>query len=88
MSADQAMELLRMLLWNSLLVAGPAVVAALLVGLLVSVFQVATQLQEMTLSYVPKMVAVALVLIVLGPWMIHRMTQFAVSTIQMIPELG
>lgn len=76
------------LLWNSMLVAGPVLAAALVVGLLISVLQVATQLQEMTLSYVPKLLISAFVLIVLGPWMLHRITQFAVEMITTIPTLG
>ena len=88
MGADQALELMNQLLWNSLLVAGPVLVAALAVGLLISVLQVATQLQEMTLSYVPKLLVAVFVLIALGPWMIHQITQFAISSIRMIPELG
>lgn len=88
MGADQALELMNQLLWNSLLIAGPVLIAALGVGLVISVFQVATQLQEMTLSYVPKILAAAFVLIALGPWMMHRISQFATSTIGIIPELG
>jgi flagellar biosynthetic protein FliQ len=88
MGADQALELMNQLLWNSLLVAGPVLVAALAVGLLISVLQVATQLQEMTLSYVPKLLVAVFMLIALGPWMIHHITQFAISSIRMIPELG
>ena len=88
MGADQALELMNQLLWNALLVAGPVLVAALGVGLVISVMQVATQLQEMTLSYVPKLLAAVFVLIMLGPWMIHQITQFATATIGMIPELG
>lgn len=76
------------LLWNAMLIAGPVLAAALLVGLIISVLQVATQLQEMTLSYVPKMLTAAVVLILLGPWMIHRLTQFAVEMIALIPSLG
>ncbi|HEY0959853.1 MAG TPA: flagellar biosynthetic protein FliQ [Novosphingobium sp.] len=76
------------MLWQSMVVAGPILITALVVGLLISVLQVATQLQEMTLSYVPKLFASALVLIVLGPWMMHRVTQFAVSMIAIVPELG
>ncbi|HWE45782.1 MAG TPA: flagellar biosynthetic protein FliQ [Caulobacteraceae bacterium] len=76
------------LLWNAMMVAGPVLVAALLVGVLVSVLQVATQLQETTLSYVPKLVVACLVLIALGPWMIHSITRFAISVIQIIPSLG
>ena len=88
MGADQALELMNQLLWNALLVAGPVLLAALAVGLLISVLQVATQLQEMTLSYVPKLLAAVFVLIALGPWMIHQVTEFALSSIRMIPELG
>lgn len=88
MGADQALELMNQLLWNSLLIAGPVLVAALGVGLAISVLQVATQLQEMTLSYVPKILAAAFVLIALGPWMIHQVTQFAIASIGLIPEMG
>ena len=76
------------LLWNSMLVAGPVLAAALIVGLLISVLQVATQLQEMTLSYVPKLFASAVVLIFLGPWMIGQITHFALEMIALIPSLG
>lgn len=88
MGADRALELMNQLLWTSLLVAGPVLVAALAVGLLVSVLQVATQLQEMTLSYVPKLLAAVFVLIACGSWMMHEVTQFAISSIHLIPELG
>jgi flagellar biosynthetic protein FliQ len=86
--ADDALELMRQLLWNSLVVTAPVLAAALAIGLLVSVLQVATQLQETTLSSVPKLMGAALVLIAVGPWMIHRITQFAIYTIKMIPALG
>jgi flagellar biosynthetic protein FliQ len=85
--ADEAVGLVNQLLWNTVIIAAPVLIAALLVGLLISVLQVATQLQEMTLSYVPKLLVSALVLIALGPWMIGRITQFAISTIQLIPQL-
>ena len=88
MGADQALELLNQLLWNALLVAGPVLLAALGVGLAISVMQVATQLQEMTLSYVPKLLATVFVLMAMGPWMLHQITQFATATLTMIPELG
>jgi flagellar biosynthetic protein FliQ len=76
------------LLWNAMLVAGPVLAAALITGLIISVLQVATQLQEMTLSYVPKLFVSALVLMLLGPWMIERITQFAIRMIAIIPNLG
>jgi flagellar biosynthesis protein FliQ len=86
--ADEAVELMRQLLWNSFVVSAPILGAALAVGLLVSVLQVATQLQEMTLSYVPKLIVAALMLMALGPWMLNRVTQFAIQTFKMIPSLA
>lgn len=88
MDHDQALGLMDLMLWNTMLIAGPVLMAALLVGLSVSVFQVATQLQELTLSYVPKLMASAAVLVVLGPWMLHRLTQFAQQMVLLIPDLG
>lgn len=88
MQIDPALGLMNELLWTCMLVAGPVLAAALLTGLLISVLQVATQLQEMTLSYIPKMFVSAVVLILLGPWMIHRLVQFAFRVIAIIPSLG
>lgn len=88
MEGDAALGLMNELLWTTMLVAGPVLAAALLTGVLVSVLQVATQLQEMTLSYVPKLLVSAAMLIVLGPWMIHRITDFATKMVLLIPGLG
>ena len=88
MEGDATIGLMNELLWSAMLVAGPVLAAALLTGVLISVLQVATQLQEMTLSYVPKLLVAAGVLIVLGPWMIHRITDFAIHMIAVIPDLG
>ena len=88
MGGDAALGLMNELLWNSMLVAGPVLAAALLTGVLISVLQVATQLQEMTLSYVPKLLVSAAVLMLLGPWMVHRITDFAIKMIAFIPDLG
>lgn len=88
MEGERALGLLNDLLWNAMLVAGPVLAAALITGVVISVLQVATQLQEMTLSYVPKLFVSALVLILLGPWMMERITRFAIHMIAMIPDLG
>jgi flagellar biosynthetic protein FliQ len=63
--------------WVALKLAGPILVAGLAVGLVVSVFQAATQIQEQTLAFVPKIAAVIVVLLVLGPWMLATLTDFA-----------
>ena len=88
MGSGRALTFLNEMLWNSLIVAGPILVAILLLGLLVSIFQATTQLQEMTLSFVPKILVTAMMLIALGPWMMGRMTQFATSLYLLIPTLA
>lgn len=70
-----------------MIVCGPVLVAILLVGLIISILQVTTQLQEMTLSYVPKMLVTAGLLILLGSWMMARVTQFAITLYSGIPTI-
>jgi flagellar biosynthetic protein FliQ len=88
MTADLALNFLNDMLWAALLVAAPVLLAMLLVGLLISVVQVTTQLQEVTLSYVPKILVSAFILIAIGPWMMERVTTFATSLYGHIPELA
>ncbi|MBC7768212.1 MAG: flagellar biosynthetic protein FliQ [Phycisphaerales bacterium] len=76
------------MVWTALIVSAPMLGATLLVGLIISVVQVATQIQEITLSYVPKLLAAAIILIVLGGWMLGKLTQFAITLYQTIPSLG
>jgi flagellar biosynthetic protein FliQ len=77
MTPDQALQLMADLLWTGLAIAGPLLLATLVVGLAVSAFQVVTQLQEMSLSYIPKLAVTAAVLLVLGGWMLGLITGFA-----------
>jgi flagellar biosynthetic protein FliQ len=88
MGSDEAIEMLRQMMWRAAEVSAPVLLAALAVGVLVSVLQVATQLQEMTLSYIPKLFVTALVLITVGPWMLRGVTQFAEYAIRLLPSLG
>lgn len=88
MGSDRALGLLYEALWNTMVLAGPVLLAILVVGLLVSVLQVATQIQEITLSYVPKMLVTVFVLIALGPWMLSRLTDFSRSLYLLIPSLA
>ena len=71
----------------TLLVAAPLFIAALVTGLVVSVFQAATQINEMTLSFVPKLVAIFITLILAGPWMIMRITDFMRQLFESIPTM-
>ncbi|MBM7540585.1 flagellar biosynthesis protein FliQ [Amphibacillus cookii] len=65
-----------------LMVAGPLLILALSVGLLVSIFQATTQIQEQTLAFIPKIVAVLLGLVFFGPWMLTRVIEFTASILQ------
>ena len=88
MGADRALYFLHELVWRALLIGSPILLGTLIVGLLISVLQVATQIQEITLSYVPKLLTAAVLLVLLGGWMLSELTQFAVSLYQSIPTLG
>jgi len=88
MNAGYALDLLTGMLWAAALVAGPVMLATLIVGLSISIFQVATQVQEITLSYVPKIITAGVMLIILGPWMVAQLTEFATDLYRIIPELG
>ena len=88
MGPDQALGMLNQMLWNAAIISAPILGAILIVGLLISIFQVATQLQEMTLTFVPKLAVVTLLLIFLGSWMIGRLTQFAQTMMLSIPNLA
>ena len=69
------------------LMAAPLLGSALVVGLLVGMFQAATQIQEMTLSFIPKLAVMALALMMLGPWMIHLVVNFTERLYLNIPAL-
>ena len=71
----------------ALKLAGPILVVCLVVGLIVAVVQTITQIQEMTLTFVPKLVGVAVVLLVGGPWMIHQFTAWVQELWRIIPTL-
>jgi flagellar biosynthetic protein FliQ len=73
-------------LWMLLMVAAPVLIVVLLVGLVVSVFQAATQINEATLSFVPKIVAAVVVLAVAGPWMMTTLVEYLQRVLQSIPQ--
>ena len=68
-------------------VAGPILVVALVVGLAVSIFQAVTQIHEMTLTFIPKMLAVAAVLTLLLPWTLRRLMDFTINLYSSIPSI-
>jgi flagellar biosynthetic protein FliQ len=78
--ASQAMSL-------SLKIAGPLLLAALVIGLLVSIFQAVTQIQEQSLSLIPKIAGVAVVILVLGPWMLGQIVSYTAALFTAIPTM-
>ncbi len=71
----------------TIMLAAPLLLVALGVGLLVGLFQAATQINEMTLSFIPKLMAMAAVVLVAGPWMLRQMISYTRELIQSIPSL-
>ncbi len=86
MDAQQAFTLGQQGLGLLLTISAPILLVVLAVGLVVSVFQAATQIHEATLSFVPKMVAAVVVLAVAGPWMLTTLVEYIQRTLQAIPS--
>jgi flagellar biosynthetic protein FliQ len=87
MTNDLALQLMSQMLWAALLIAGPVLLLSMAVGVLVSVIQVVTQVQDASLSFVPKMLAVFVALVVFGPWMLKKLVNYASAVIGGIPSL-
>jgi len=87
MTTDDLERLLREALSLALLVSGPALVCALLVGIVVSAMQTVTQVQDASLSYVPKLVAVTFVLTLTGGWMTAEIVHYTTNLWEQIPAL-
>jgi len=74
-------------LWVTMLIAAPLLLSALSVGLLVGMFQAATQINEMTMSFIPKLLVLVMALIVAGPWMLSVIVNYTIQLMQQIPSL-
>ena len=79
MTPDVAMDLFRNALYTALLLASPMLGVGLVIGLLISIFQAVTSIQEMTLTFIPKIVGVIFALIIALPWMVRLMIGYATS---------
>ncbi len=87
MTPESVMAIGQQALQVTILVSAPLLLAALAVGLLVSVFQAATQINEMTLSFIPKLLVMFVVLVVAGPWMLTMMMDYTKRLFSSIPGL-
>lgn len=87
MTAETVMTMTYQALKVALALAGPLLLVTMTVGLVIAIFQAATQINEMTLSFIPKLLAMCGVLVLLGPWLIGLMTDYIRQLIGQIPML-
>ncbi len=87
MNMEQSLEVLRVLITTSLLVVSPILLVSLVVGVTVSLLQSVTSIQEATLSFVPKLIAIALAIVIGAPWMLRTMMQFTADFLTRLPEM-
>jgi flagellar biosynthetic protein FliQ len=88
MNPELAVDLLKTTVVFALMVAGPFLLVLLVVGLASSLFQSVTSMQEQSLTFAPKLVALALALMLLGPWLLREFAEFTISVITRMGTLG
>lgn len=86
MTPDTVIAIMRQALEAGMLASGPLLIASLATGLLISIFQAATQINEMTMTFIPKLVVMFIVLVLTGPWTIQLLVDFTVRLISSIPS--
>ena len=86
MTPELVMNIGRQAIEMTLILSAPLLLAALVIGLVISIFQAATQINEQTLSFIPKLVGTFLVLILAGPWMLQLMVDYIRQLFESIPQ--
>jgi flagellar biosynthetic protein FliQ len=86
MTGDLALQLFAQALWVAVVVSAPVLGVTLAVGLVISVLQAVTQVQDMSLMFIPKLLSAVIVLVLFGPWMLKRMTTYAIQLISSAPQ--
>lgn len=87
MTSQAVLTLVQQALLVTVLVSAPLLLTALVVGLVVSIFQAATQINEMTLSFIPKLLAMFAVLVLVGPWILTTLVDYVQRLFGSIPQL-
>ncbi|MCK6488029.1 MAG: flagellar biosynthesis protein FliQ [Planctomycetes bacterium] len=88
MGDDVMVDVLRKMLWISVLLSAPALLMAMGIGLVVGLFQAVTSIQEQTLAFVPKLVGILLILALLGNWMLRTAVDYTAELINALPQFG
>jgi flagellar biosynthetic protein FliQ len=87
MNPEFAVELLKTMIYQALAIAAPILLTAMVIGLCISLFQAVTTINEQTLTFVPKALAVIGILLLLLPWIVRSLIEFTVSVIQKMPQM-
>jgi flagellar biosynthesis protein FliQ len=87
MNPEFAIELLKTMIYQALTLAAPLLVTAMVIGLAISLFQAVTSIHEQTLAFVPKALAVLTTMLLLLPWIVRSLTEFASAVIEKMPQM-
>ena len=87
MTEQTVLDVATKAIWVTMQVSAPALLATLVVGLVVSIMQAATQISEQTLSFIPKVLAITVAMILCGPWIMHVMMGFTIELFNGIPTM-
>jgi flagellar biosynthesis protein FliQ len=86
MTEDVVLSLGRDAIWTTVLLASPLLISALVVGLIVSILQAVTQINEATLTFIPKMLTIVIVMVILAPWMTQMITSYTTELFTSLPN--
>jgi flagellar biosynthetic protein FliQ len=86
MNIEQSVDILRSLVTTSLMVAGPILIVAVSVGVVVSLVQAVTSIQEASLSFIPKVTAIGLTMVVVAPWILRTLMDYTIQFLNRLPE--
>lgn len=86
MSIEQSVDILRELVTTSLAVSSPVLIAAVVVGVIMSILQSVTSIQEPSVSFIPKVTALGIVMVISAPWILRLLMNFTISFINRLPE--
>ena len=88
MSENLIIGIVKDALYTALIVAGPILIVSIVIGLIISIFQATTQIQEQTLTFVPKLLGIAAVGLMLGSFMLHKLVQFTERIFELITKIS
>lgn len=87
MTPEFVVDIARQAIETVLMVAGPMLIAALVIGLVISIFQAATQINEQTMTFIPKIVGVFVTMLIFAPWMLQKVSAFVLMIFERLPYL-